>query len=226
MVVEGSWRHLRFTKGGFTMLINVRSGVIDAALPDAIGFAVDIADHVENTTGVAVGVWQALYGRPLGSIAWSVVVDSFADLAAMNQKLAEDTAYLDKTEAARSMFVAGSFEDGLTNIVHTAGDEGPMAYVSSVTALGLAGKMADVAEFGADMADHVNSVTGGTVSFCADAFAEVGRVTWVAGYADAEAIDSSQAALAGDAEYLERIARIGDLFAASSGTTVLSQRLN
>jgi hypothetical protein len=208
------------------MLINLRSGVIDAAIPDAIGFAVDIADHVENSTGVAVGVWQALYGRPLGSVAWSVVVESFADLATMNQKLAEDADYLDKTNAARQMFIPGSFEDGLTNIVHTAGDVGPMAYVSSLSALGIAGKMPEVMAFGIDIADHVSSVTGSNVSFCTDVFAEVGRVTWIAGYADAAAIDTAQEALATDAGYLERTSRIGDLFVPSSGSTTLSQRLN
>jgi hypothetical protein len=208
------------------MLINVRSGVIDAALPDALGFAVDIAEHVENTTGVAVGVWQALYGRPLGSVAWSVMVDSFAEMATVNQKLTEDATYLEKSSEARGMFIPGSFSDGLTNVVHTAGEPGPTAYVTTLSAIGVAGKVAEVMEFGVEIADYVSSVTGNTVAFCADVFAEIGRVTWIGSYADAEAVDASQSVLAGDAGYLERIAGIGDLFVAASGTTVLSQRLN
>jgi hypothetical protein len=208
------------------MLINVRSGVIDTNLPDAIGFSVDIAQVVESATGIPVGVWQTLYGRPLGTVAWSVTVDSFADLATMNQKLAEDATYLEKSGAAQDMFISGSFEDGLTNVVHTAGDQGAMGYVSALSAIGLGGKTAEVMAFGVGIADYVNSVTGNSVSFCVDQFAEIGRVTWVGAYADAAAVDAAQQALAADSGYLERTSAVGDLFLPGSGTNILSQRIN
>ncbi len=53
------------------MLINVRSGQLDASLPEGLGFALDIAETVTAATGTELGVWQARYGRPLGSVSWS-----------------------------------------------------------------------------------------------------------------------------------------------------------
>ena len=184
------------------------------------------SEVVESATGIPVGVWQTLYGRPLGTVAWSVMVDSFADLATMNQKLAEDATYVEKSGAAQDMFISGSFEDGLTNVVHTAGEQGAMGYVSALTAVGVAGKVADVMAFGVEIADYVHSTTGTSVSFCSDMFSDVGRVTWVAGYADAAAIDAANATLSADAGYLERTSVIGDLFVAGTGSEILSQRLN
>ncbi len=211
---------------GEIMLINVRSGVVDASLPEAVGFAVEAAQDVEDATGLAVGVWRAVYGRPLGSLAWSVQVDSFADLATMNQKLAENESFLAKSENARSLFMAGSFQDSLTRVVHSAGTPGAVGYVSGLTATGQAGKTAEVMAFGVDIADYVSSVTGNATMFCVDAFAAVGQVTWITAYAEAASIDEAQEQLMGDPGYLERTSAVADLFVAGTGQMALSQRIN
>jgi len=88
------------------------------------------------------------------------------------------------------------------------------------------GKAADASAWAIDIANHAASVTGNAVTFGVRQFGEGGAVGWITGYADAAAVDASQAALANDAGYGERIAGAAGLFIEGSPTQILSQRLN
>ncbi len=210
------------------MYINIRSAQAANDLPGAIGFAVDMAAEVEAASGVAIGVWTGLYGVPMGTVSWSAQVESFATMAAVGQKLAESESYAAKAAEAgeKGLFVTGSFADRLLNVVHQAGTPGAIGYVSSLTATAHAGNTAEAIAFGADMADFVAATTGNAVSFCVNSFAGVGEMSWVAAYADAAAVDDAQAALMGNAEYLERAAKAGELFVPATGAMTLAQRVN
>lgn len=210
------------------MYINLRSGQIANDMPAAMAFAVDIAETVEEATGVSVAVWTGLYGVPMGTVSWSSQIESFSTMATLGQKLGESAAYNDKVASATAagLFVTGSFQDRLANIVHQAGTPGPVQFVSSLTAIAQAGKAAEAMAFGVETADFVSSLTGTAVAFAANTFAEVGSVSWIAGYDDASAVDDAQAAVAGSAEYMERTRAAGELFVPATGATVLAQRLN
>ncbi len=196
-------------------------------LPGAIGFAVDIADTVENATGVPVSVWTGLYGAPMGTIVWSSQVESFATIASVGQKLEESADYLEKVAGAGAsgLFITGSLENRLANVVHQAGTPGAIEYVSTLTATTNLGRAADAMAFGVEMADFVNGLTGSAVSFAVNTFSTVGQVTWFAGYEDASAVDDAQAAIAASAEYAERASGAADLFVPGTGEMVLAQRL-
>jgi hypothetical protein len=208
------------------MLINVRSGQISTDQVAGLGFAVDIAEEVERASGVSLSVWNVLYGRPMGTVSWSAQVDSFADLATLTSKLAESSTYIEKVQAAAGLWIPGSFEDRLTNVVHTAGDPGPVGYVSSLTAVAAPGRMGDATTFGAEISDYVAALTGCSLTFCVDAFADMGQVTWFLGHADAAAVDTAQAAIAADTGYQERTNATADLFIAGTPTRTLAQRIS
>lgn len=209
------------------MYINLRSAQIANDPVAAVGFAVDIADTVEEATGVSVSVWTGLYGVPMGTVSWSSQVESFSTLATLGQKLGESAAYNDKLAAATQagLFAVGSVQDRLVNVVHQAGTPGPIEFVSSLTATAHAGSVAEAMAFGVEVADFVAGLTGSAISFAANTFADVGSLTWIAGYADAAAVDHGQAAIAGSAEYMERTKAAGDLFVPASGSMTLAQRL-
>ena len=207
------------------MLINVRSGQIATDQAAGLAFAVDIAEEVENATGVAIGVWTALYGRPMGTVSWSAQVESFADLATLTTKLGESSTYLDKVQAAAELWIPGSFEDRLANVAHTAGESGTVEYVSSLTAVAAPGHMSDATAFGVEVSDYVADLTGCAVSFCVDAFADMGQLTWFVAYGDAAAVDTAQGALAGDTGYQQRVDSTAELFAGTASRT-LAQRIN
>lgn len=208
------------------MHINIRTGQIASDQPSAMAFAVDIAGEVENATGHPVAVWQGLYGQPLGSISWSVQVDGFADIAAMTTKLAESSSYVEKVQEAQDLWIPGSFHDRLARAVHSAGEPSTVAFVSSLTAVATPGKQAEAAQFGVEATDYVSSLTGNALTFCVGTFTDVGEVTWLAVYADAEAVDAAQETIAGDAGYQELTAKAGELFIPGTATMTLSQRLN
>ena len=152
------------------MYINTRTGQIASDQASGLAFAVDIAGEVERATGVPIGVWQGLYGQPLGSVTWSARVDTFAELATLNAKLGESASYLEKVAGASELWIPGSFGDRLARVVHAAGEPTSMAFVSSLTAVAAPGKQPDVAEFGAEVTDYVHQLTGAAVSFCAGVF--------------------------------------------------------
>jgi len=207
------------------MLINVRSGQVATDQMAGLAFAVDIAEEVESASGVALGVWTVLYGRPIGTVSWSAQLDSFADLAALTTKIGESSTYLEKVQAAAGLWIPGSFEDRLANVVHTAGDVGAVEYVSSLTAVAAPGRMQEAAAFGVEVADYVAGITGCALTFCVDAFADMGQMTWFVGYPDAAAVDRGQETIAADAGYAERTKATADLFAATA-TRTLAQRIN
>lgn len=206
------------------MLLNLRSGQIDADLAEAIGFAVDVAAHIKDVTGHELGVWQSLYGNPLGTISWSVQVESFAELAALTQKLAEDAAYMEKASAARSLFMPGSFEDRITRVVHLAGTPNTPGYSSGINAI--AADIPGATAFGVEIADLVSAATGNPVMFCIDGYSNMGSMTWIQTLPDAESIDASQAALAQDAAIQAKMAESRSLFLPGHTTSFLAQRIN
>jgi hypothetical protein len=209
------------------MYINLRSAQIAGDPGAAMGFAVDIAETVEEATGVSVSVWTGLFGVPMGTVSWSSQVESFSTLATLGQKLGESAAYNDKVAAATKagLFVVGSLQNRLLNVVHQAGTPGPFQFVSSLTATADAGKVAEAMAFGVEVSDFVSGLTGSAVSFAANTFADVGSLSWIAGYADAAAVDAAQAAIAGSAEYMERTKAAGELFVPATGAMALAERV-
>ncbi len=206
------------------MLLNLRSGQIDADLPEAIGFSLDIAAHVTSVTGQEIGVWQALYGSPLGTVSWSAQVESFADLAAFNQKLAEDATYLEKASAGRNLFIAGSFQDQITRVIHAAGTPNTPAYSAGINAIAV--DQAAAMQFGVEIADLVSAATGNPIMFCVDGYSTMGAMTWIQTMSDAAAIDAAQAAMTADAAIQAKMAESSGLFLPGHSTGFLAQRLN
>ena len=73
----------------------------------AIGWAIDVAQHVESLTGSPMLVLSQNYGA-FGRVTWIGATASAADADAAAAKVAADTAYLEKLEAANGLFVPAS----------------------------------------------------------------------------------------------------------------------
>jgi len=106
-----------------------RAADLDQA-PDAMAFAVDIAQHVKKVTGVEVLTWSAVYGAPIGSISWSCRAESLAAIAKMTDQLNADADYLDKVQQSRSLFT-GPLEDTIGEVVAISGTATPAATPTS-----------------------------------------------------------------------------------------------
>jgi len=186
----------------------------------------EILAYVNAHSDVKGALWSALFGAPLGSVAYTARFDSLAAIGASNAKLLGDAGYLDLIEKAQE-YIAAPPQDTLRQLVHgTAGAipaVGSVATVITVTAQG--GRQADAIGWGIEIADYVSSKIGVPVLFLTDAFGTIGQVTWISVNSDMAAVDKSNAALAADAEYMKRLGAVGDLFQQGSGRSALTTRV-
>ena len=209
------------------MHISARTGIINNDQMAATAFALDVAEMVESSTGNTISVWSGVYGMPLGSLTWSTQVETFADVAVMETKLMENADYVAKvTEAgAAGLFIPGSFENHLARVIHAAGVQGPIEYVSTISATALPGKMHEAIAFATSISDHAAEVTGNPNTVGVSNWGTPGLITWFGGYAGADSVDAASEAIAADAEYQERVAAAADLFVPNSSQTTLARRL-
>lgn len=192
---------------------------------EAMSFSVDIATYVNTHSDLDVSLHNFVFGRPMGTVAWSCMVDTHADMAAATAQLLADDSYLDQTSKGAELFV-GPAEDALREVLHAAGEvDGPTAYTSSVLAQANVERIADVVAWGANMADLINRISGRTCMFLADAYGPFGGVAWLTAYDDAAAIDGMRIALREHPDYLAAMAESGGLFVPGSGRTSLVQRV-
>ncbi len=82
------------------------------ALVDAIGFAVEVADFVEQKTGNATGVMTAVTGNR-AQMAWIGFSESLDQLGTEGQTLEADPDYLAFFARSESLFVPGTLEQSI-----------------------------------------------------------------------------------------------------------------
>lgn len=79
---------------------------------DAFGWAVEVAAHVESTTGTPTMVLSSQYG-PFGTVNWIAAGGDAAAVDAANAALMGDADYMTMLGAAGDLFVPGSGQQAL-----------------------------------------------------------------------------------------------------------------
>lgn len=101
---------------GAVAQITTATALVDR-LADAVGWAVEIAQHLEGVIGSPIGVLTDVYGT-IGGISWIGVVPDAAASDASRAKVAADTSYLGRLVATKDLFIPGSGHVGqVTRIV-------------------------------------------------------------------------------------------------------------
>jgi hypothetical protein len=190
-------------------------------------WAVEITSYVNDHTDKDVTLWSSTFGMPLGTLTWATWVDSLADIQASFGGLLEDDGY-ESLLARGAELTTAPGADMLREVVYgELGDQAPpIGAVSTMTTATIAnGKYGEGVAWGAQMAEHVQSLTGNRSFFLRDVFGTFGQVTWLTGAADAAATDAAMTAINGDAEYLKRLGDVGDLFLPGSGRQAMATRI-
>ncbi len=86
------------------------------AVVDAIGFALEVAEFVEQKSGSAIGVMTAMTGNRAG-LLWMGFSESLDQLATDQQKLETDPDYLAFFARSENLFVPGSLEQSIWQIL-------------------------------------------------------------------------------------------------------------
>jgi hypothetical protein len=86
------------------------------AVVEAMGFAIEVADFVEKKTGSVTGVMAAMTGNRAG-LAWVGFSESLDQLANDQQALETDPDYLAFFARSENLFVPGTLEQGIWQIL-------------------------------------------------------------------------------------------------------------
>ncbi len=91
---------------GSLINVTVATAMVDR-MADALGWAVEIAQHVENVIGSPVAVLTDVFGT-MGGIAWIGGQPDAAASDASRAKLNVDPEYLNRIKATKDLFIPGS----------------------------------------------------------------------------------------------------------------------
>lgn len=210
-----------------TMYQFARLLTLQGDVRETMPWATEITAKAISITGLDITLWGSVFGYPVGTLAWSTIVEGRAQLGTAMAKLPADSAYLDLGAKAQE-WVTGPAEDVFRSVVHGGpGDEPPgIGAIASVTqAVAATGKMPEAVAWAVDMAQHASSVTGTNVSLLVNAYGDFGGMAFISTVADLATADTSSDAVQGDAGYVERIGASSGLFVDGSAHQALLQRL-
>ena len=206
-----------------------RLGVVNGGPVETLEWAVNITTSVNQAMDVEVSLWQGQFGYPLGTLAWTALVESRVQLAEETAKLAADKGYLDLVTQGQAFAGTIPFEDALRTMVHTTTEPGdpppPGAWAEVTAATPAAGQLGAALAWGVEIADRYTAVTGTGTAFLTDDYGPFGQMTWIAVHEDAAAADRAGEAVAGDADYLPALDAGGGLFQPGSASRSASIRI-
>lgn len=203
-----------------------RTRTIESArLRDALGFVTEITEYVKEKTDLPVSAYNTAFGLDVGTITWSTVVPSHADMSEAMGTLMSDNEYLKRVEKGAQLFT-GPAVDQLRKVVDVQGtmDE-PPAVCQVITAEVELHNLTRAIQWSVDINHYVSGVSGLPSLFLTDAYGKFGQVTWIGGAPDMRAIDDAEEKLAVDPGYVQRIEETGDLFIHGSGQRALLTRI-
>ena len=194
---------------------------------ETVAYATDMCAYVNDKIGREVALWAAVFGAPLGSMIYTMRVEGVADLAAASEGLLADPDYHAKL-AAGAAFAGAPAEDSIGTPIRgeLGGEAPPVGTYAAVTTAQIAnGKYAEAFGWAVEVAGHVESTTGMPTMVLSSQYGPFGTVNWIAGGADAAAVDAANAALMGDEGYMKMLVAAGDLFVPGSGHQALISRI-
>jgi len=201
------------------MLLFSRVVTLTGSPRQVVPWALGITGYVNEHSDLDVSLWSYTFGLPIGTYAWSSVVESQVALTDSTAKLLADDGYFDQLEQG-SDFVGQPGKDHLRELVHgEPGDSPPPVGAVAVitTATALVDRMADAVGWGVEIAQYVTEATGGPVSMLTNVYGQLGEIAWIGVQPDLQAAEAARTKLSGDMDYLGRMAATKDLFVPASG---------
>lgn len=200
------------------MLLFSRVVTLTGSPRQAVPWAIGITGYVNANSDLDVSLWSANFGYPLGTVAWSAVVESEVALAEGTAKLLVDDGYFDQIDNGLD-FAAEPGQDFLRELVHgQPGDPPPIGAVATITtATALVDRMAEAVGWGVEIAQYVTSATDAPVSVLTNVYGQMGQITWIGVQPDLAAAEAVRLKLSADMDYLGRMAATKELYVPASG---------
>jgi hypothetical protein len=210
------------------MIIFQRLATFEGPPEEVAPWALEITEAVNERTHLNVSLWQGLFGGPVGTLAWSAIVDNLTVLEAATDSLVGDASYSSLLSKARD-WTRTPPEDFLLRMIHTAGGDYVRpalgAYAEGTVAIPAEGKLAQAGAFGVEIADLHAKLTHSSVLFCTSEYGAFGEMRWLALYDSAVAVDSAAEAIAKDQDYGAKLDAAGGLFVEGLARRTLARRI-
>jgi hypothetical protein len=211
-----------------TMYLFSRTVTMRGNPRDTTAYAKDICALVNERSPFDVSLWQSLFGFPVGTVSFSMLVDSRAAFVAGQAQLLGDDEYLDMLDRGME-FLTTPPEDRLVSMVHHAGGELQRAGVGSVASITAAqvevDRVIDAMGWSIGMADLVAEITGHPVHLGTVEHGPFGELQWTSTGPDITELDRVSDVLAKDTDYIERLSHATGLFIPGTGRQAVAIRI-
>jgi hypothetical protein len=194
---------------------------------DAMNWATELTEQVNQITALGVRLFTQVWSPELGRLSWACFVPDLSALEAANDKLLADDSFVAKVDQG-ARFLSGGVDDTLGQILHGTPDPNRnVEYVTAVRAVCAHGNIQRGIEVGMEIAQKAESITGLPTLFMSGATGVYGQVGWATGHENVQSIDAAEAALMGDASWMDLIDnKAGQVYAqAPSPTQVVLRRI-
>jgi len=179
----------------------------------AMAWSVGVTEQVRSITGHEVDAWASVMSPDAGTVVWSIWVEHLSEIEQAGDKLATSSEYFETVKAGQA-FIDGPIVDGLAALVHGAPDPaaGTAEYVTVATAVAAPGHLSDAITSGIQIADHATRVSGQSTMFVVNSTGAYGGCAWITGSPDIDTVETGEAALMADPEWLKLIDRVGTAY--------------
>lgn len=200
------------------MLLFSRVVTLEGSPRELMGWSSKITQYVNAHTDLDLTCWSASFGYPIGTVAWSAIVESQAAFVAATGSLLADGGYNDLLESAREMTTAPG-QDLLRELVHGApGEPPPLGAVATITtATAAVDRLADALAWAVEIAEYAEGVMDESIAVLSDVFGTMGGVTWISVQPDLEAAEAARGKLRVDPGYLANMVATKDVYLPGSG---------
>lgn len=188
-----------------------------------MAWAQEITKAVQGA-GVPASLWAAGPGSVPGSVGWSTLVESLAELNDHMGTLMTNADYVRLVDAG-SEHVEAMQADRLLQIVHgeIQGRAEVGHVVAMISAITNPERAAEALGWAASVADTWMSVTGLKGAVATTAAGVMGEVSWIVRYESYAAADAANAKIAASSDYAEQLAKGAGLF--TNGQSGYAQRI-
>lgn len=208
----------------FTRVRTARS----SRIRDAMAFAREARDFVNEHTDLNVSLHATMLGRPVGTLTWAGLVEGRANVADAQVALMANPDYLAMVERGGELFESNG-DDFLRQIIQMNGigpDQEPPACSQGWSAQIANGQYDHATAWAIDIAEYVAGLTGVGIATLTDSYGQFGTITWVGALDSAQHADTVNEQLVADAEWVKRLNYAEDLFIPGSGRVWLNRRLD
>lgn len=200
------------------------STIAPAKIQEGMQFAAEITAFINANSPLKLSVGSFMFGRSVGTVVWSCVVDSQSAFVAATDKLLANEQYWKRLNAASELFV-GNPEDALRAIAAANGAIGPAPFVQTILAVANGDRAAEAMSWGVQMSELVHKITGVPTAFVVDAYGPFGGVGWLSGYADAAAVDAAREKILASTDYHAAMAKSSGFFVPGTGRSALIRNI-